>query len=406
MKISEFAVHFNVKKSTIRYYTEIKLLFPDLTGTYPEYNNLCIKDMSHIIELKNMGFSIDEIQQIKARERFLINNSEDGMKLLQTTFDHKIEAHQTEIESLTQKINKLKTYTSQITTKEVNQPIGIPFKALKYLQCPKCHSDFNIKDAQIIKQHLFSGKMTCPCGNSYQIIDGIIMSNNMPITPSERLIDESSRLENLNNELFALVKKCSQIVKPIIKKWDHSKGIIFSNSDIDIVLMELEDLFDENGLYFFCSYDYESLIDLKNTFEAKGIRENFIFIYYRENIPLSSDIPYFIDNIGNLYDLLNNETLGYGLEKFSHLPTQKSEWLCLHLGKSINASSQESESIRYFSKEEYIKLYQSAQMVLDHKESHFPIQGIDFLTKELSDLGTLTLTKMLFKHTDNIDEKS
>ena len=398
MKIGEFATHFNVKKSTIRYYTEIKLLFPDITDTYPEYNDLCLKDMTNIIELKSMGFSIDEIQQIKARERFLINTSDDGMKLLQKVLDNKIEAHQTEIESLTNKINKIKTYTSQITPQEVNPPMGIPFKALEYLQCHKCNSDFIINDAEIINQRILSGKITCPCGNSYSITDGMILRNDVSATHSEKLIDESSRLENLNNSLFALVKKCGHIIKPHIKTWDHSKGIIFTNSDIDIILMELDEIFEEDGLYFFCGYDYKSLLELKNVFESKEINGNFIFIYYREDIPLSNKIPYLIDNIGNLYDLVINETLGYGIEKFHHLATIESEWLCIHLGKAIKASSETLEDLRYFSIDEYINLYKSYQMILDDQESFSPIPDIDKLLKNINNLGDLTLTKMLFKH--------
>jgi len=398
MKIGEFATHFNVKKSTIRYYTEVKLLFPDMTDTYPEYNDLCLRDMNNIIELKSMGFSIDEIQQIKARERFLINTSEDGLKLHQKVFDNKIEAHQTEIEALTDKISKIKTYTSQITTKEVNPPMGIPFIALDYLQCHKCHSDFIINDAEIVNQRILSGKIICPCGNSYSVNDGMILSGDVSATHSEKLIDESSRLENLNNSLFALVKKCSHIIKPHIKTWDHSKGIVFTNSDIDIILMELDDIFDKDGLYFFCGYDYKSLLELKNVFEAKEIKGNFIFIYYRENIPLSNKIPYLVDNIGNLYDLVINETLGYGIEKFHHLATIESEWLCIHLGKAIKASLELQGNLLYFSKEEYIKIYQSAQMILDSHESFYPILDIEWFVKNMNNLGELTLTKMLFKY--------
>lgn len=400
MKIGEFASYFHVKKSTIRYYTEIKLLFPDTSSTYPEYHDVCINDMTNILDLRDMGFSIDEIQTIKARERLLLHHSGDDNSINQKFFTDKIKDHQSTIETLKSKIDKIEAYTCEPSPNTASKSIGLPFRGLDYFQCYKCQSKFSITDAIIIGQSIRSGRMSCSCGNAYLIHDGIVIPD---LTPGEIDIIKNQNYGHANlvtNNLIAMIKKCGQVTKPIIKSWDHTKGIIFTNSDIDIFLMELNDLFVDHGLYFFCSYDYKSLIELKKVFESKGLQGDFVFLYYTDHVPLAKGIPYLIDDIGNLYDLLVHEPLGYGIEKFSHLGMIDSEWFCFHLGCVTGTSSENLENAHYYNMNDYLKFYKPAHMVLVQQEILGESQEFDLFINGTKKMDTLLLSKLYFRYDD------
>jgi len=61
LKIGEFANLFDVKKETVRFYTDKNLLTPVKIGSFYDYDRNCVVDMNKILELKDMDFNLEEI---------------------------------------------------------------------------------------------------------------------------------------------------------------------------------------------------------------------------------------------------------------------------------------------------------------------------------------------------------
>lgn len=65
MKIKDFANKYQVRTDTIRYYEKENLLNPiRRENGYREYDEACEKQLQIIIVLKQLGFTIKEIQQL------------------------------------------------------------------------------------------------------------------------------------------------------------------------------------------------------------------------------------------------------------------------------------------------------------------------------------------------------
>lgn len=65
-KIGDFSKEVNVPVKTLRYYDEINLFKPievDLFTGYRYYSDEQIDDIKVILELKNLGFSLEEIKE-------------------------------------------------------------------------------------------------------------------------------------------------------------------------------------------------------------------------------------------------------------------------------------------------------------------------------------------------------
>ncbi|MFS0749964.1 MerR family transcriptional regulator [Oceanobacillus sp. 1P07AA] len=65
MQIKDFATKYQIQADTIRYYEKENILTPKRRENgYREYNEECEKQLQFIIVLKQLGFTIKEIQQL------------------------------------------------------------------------------------------------------------------------------------------------------------------------------------------------------------------------------------------------------------------------------------------------------------------------------------------------------
>lgn len=122
-KIGKFSKLTNVPIKTLRYYDEINLFKPqeiDLFSGYRYYSKEQIDDLAVILNLKDVGFSLDEIKKYK-------NNYSD--ELMQKKKKELI----LEQENLENKIKKLDYLRSKIKNNRIiiNGPVGEEIKRLE-----------------------------------------------------------------------------------------------------------------------------------------------------------------------------------------------------------------------------------------------------------------------------------
>ena len=64
MRIGEFTAFLNTTKDTVRHYEDLELLNPKWNGSMKDYGEKEIKDYQVIMEFKELGLSLKEIQLI------------------------------------------------------------------------------------------------------------------------------------------------------------------------------------------------------------------------------------------------------------------------------------------------------------------------------------------------------
>lgn len=114
-KIGEFAEITNLSVKTLRYYNEIGLLLPeevDIYSGYRYYGNRNIEEVKIIKELKEAGFTLDEI--INKWNKFTVNDFENKRKELYQK--------QLEIDKSIKKVDYLKNHiiNGKIVNYELN----------------------------------------------------------------------------------------------------------------------------------------------------------------------------------------------------------------------------------------------------------------------------------------------
>ena len=351
MKISEFAKMFNINKSTVRYYTDINLLIPDKKKGYFDYDDRCKKDMENIIHLKSIGFLIKEIQLLQAYKKFRKVYLLEEREHLYETIDNKIISLESQVANIKNQIEGLKNYKNNISVEMERKSIGVPFQILNHLSCAKCNSDLSIHDANIYNNMIYSGNLICTCGSTLWIRDGVIVDDleyykKMKEKESENHVKKAS-MDSITNDHILQVVRSGKCIADFMNKIDCKKGVLFSNADADLLIMDTTKIFKEDGLYIFVSYDYVSLIDLKKRLKKIGVKGNFVFMCILNKLPIKKSIKYVIDNGGNICDLILKRGPNYTISKLSSLISSDSMWLSIHVGFKMKDSKLKTNDYRF-----------------------------------------------------------
>lgn len=110
MKINGFAKVYDLKKTAIRYYTSVHLLTPKATEEYLNYD-ACHDQMKYILKYKDMGFSIDEIADLKQAETAMTSHGSNKVRAMLeekiVTIEEKIKEEEAQIKDLKKRLKEV-----------------------------------------------------------------------------------------------------------------------------------------------------------------------------------------------------------------------------------------------------------------------------------------------------------
>ncbi len=177
MKIGKFAKKHEVTLDTIRFYMEKGLLVPSKKDSQYYFNEIDSANLEKIKKLKELGFSLSEIQRIFSFQRIGGTSTEVSRRLFLSLLEEKKGQVSQEIErlnnihtSLSKSIEKL--LKEEDSHKEVT---GVPLSSLNMLRCPSCSDILNISQGYIENNMVIDSEVHCSCGYFSEIREGIFI---------------------------------------------------------------------------------------------------------------------------------------------------------------------------------------------------------------------------------------
>ncbi|MDP5276528.1 MerR family transcriptional regulator [Chengkuizengella axinellae] len=290
MKIGELSKKNKISIDSIRHYMEMGLIIAEKKGGKYHFEETCNQDIKDILYFKKMGFTLNEIQMIFRYKRLGILSPFQQYEYYRTLFDDKYK----EIENKIKKLEETKEYLESEIQKNKNQrkkrtKLGIPLASLSMLVCHKCQGNLNVKNAGIENNQILNGSLTCSCGNSYFIEEGILCTvevyekikekkkNGELITSLDFSI--SDFIQKVDGNLIDQFYKCIVwLNKKINHNELHLKILLEIGTGVGIFLRHIYEVIPEDCSYIAVDHDYEQLYFVKNILETSDQMKNVLLI--------------------------------------------------------------------------------------------------------------------------------
>lgn len=317
MRIGEFAKCFGVKKSTIRYYTDMQLLYPENTSAGFDYDDKCYEDMEDIMEYKELDFTIDDIKQIINYKRFVkVFIAEEKQDILELLAEKQDELNE-ELVELQGKINRIEKRSLEFLKNKDYEVTGVPVSCLEFLRCPVCENAVKITDSEVNSKGVAKGTLLCSsCGQVGKVRKGII---NTRETGNIIIPRKKGKYSDQHwQEMYSLQFKIEQLLVEDQEFWDEGQVFLFNGADISLAAISLLENIDENKIFIFTDKILGNLKRLKAKLDRLQIKGNILYVCYENVLPL--------DNIGDrVVDL-------FGILMNGFYPNEKKINLCVLQG--------------------------------------------------------------------------
>lgn len=324
MKIGAFSRLFHVSTDTVRYYIGLGLLLPEKKQTQYRMNQACYDDMIFITKLKKIQFSLQEIQQILSYQRvtnFMDHEDIDYYNNLLIDKKDQLLKEKNELSKVIQLIEE-SVHTTYSASEEDNLT-GVPLDFVNLLYCPKCRVILEMKDVSIKNNYIQKGYLTCICGYSAVIEEGIIITANLYETsPYPSYFYDIQTINEMNHSMINLFEKGNFWFQKALQSIDlKNKLIVETNIDAFVTLPKYIDNLDMSASYVFSGYSLTMLKKVRKRIEGINPKLNVLYILNSDlRLPLKPlSIDVFMDSFTtNDFSLLNPQFPIHILKDYFH----------------------------------------------------------------------------------------
>jgi DNA-binding transcriptional MerR regulator/SAM-dependent methyltransferase len=284
LKIGKFAEKNQLSLDAIRHYMDLGLIVPEKNGGQYHFDDRCQKDLEFILELKGMGFLLQEIKKIFYYRNFGQLADYEENVYYQSLFTEKYKALEKEINSLTEMKEKLQLKLEEEKsdkTANTSSSIGIDLRVLHLLRCFRCGDMLSLLDGRIQQNHIIEGKLSCTCGEEYLVDSGILIVGKPHESTSEHLFaqDIANYIQATDPDYLENLHKGLQWGSRKIAELDLQHKILLElGTGAGYFLRTIYQQLPEDALYIAVDHNLEKQRFLKRIIEKTGSNRKILFI--------------------------------------------------------------------------------------------------------------------------------
>ena len=283
MRIGKFAESYNLTIDTIRHYMDLGLIIPEKQGGQYYFDVRCQSDLEGILDLKDMGFTLNEIKTIFMFRRLANLTSYQENRYYKEFYEKKYESVGKEMDNLKEIRNKLKVKIQELNSDKNSKKnkMGINLRNLDLFKCLKCHSSLVLSQGNIVNNQIIDGRLKCDCGTFYEIEDGILIINNRlekhDLKFDYNYVEEYISLTDIEY-LDNVYKSLELIHKKIEFDNFENKKILELGMGMGFFLRHIYKDLPSNSVYIAIDNDLGRHKFLKDMLELINCSKNIIFI--------------------------------------------------------------------------------------------------------------------------------
>lgn len=283
MKIGKFAKTNRVSLDTIRHYMELGLIVPLKSGGQYDFDERCEKDLRDVLNLKHMGFSLNEIKAMLMFLRLGKLTPYEEEQYYKDFFINKLNTVVESINELTILKEKLEQRIQELTLKSHsgNYTMGVNINVLKLLKCSSCGDDLVLDNGQVLNNQIISGSLRCSCGEKYTIKDGILLGKGI-IENSYINLNHNYIVDYVSLTDYKYLDNVYKGLEWAYKKLDFNclsgNTLLELGSGSGFLLRHIYNSLPDDSIYIAVDHDLNRHRFLKNMLERANCRKNVLFI--------------------------------------------------------------------------------------------------------------------------------
>lgn len=282
MKIGTFARKFNLNISAIRFYINNGLLAPGKIGGQYEFDAECVSDMEKILKYKKYCFSLEEIQLLFFMEKTSRFKDEVIIEVCSDLLNKKRKLLIDEKNNLIKMIDDIEKDIESlpvISSGEISEG-GVPFSMIPLLYCPNCQVPLKLESATLSNGSIKKGNLSCECGYTATISDGIILCENFVEETPFKAFENIESIMAMKDQFSPLYRKLIAktylwMYNQVINQIDSNKFVLSGPFAFNFLLEYMEKLGKDN-LFIVCDPSLKRIAKLKKYMSSRNY--NIVFI--------------------------------------------------------------------------------------------------------------------------------
>lgn len=391
MKIGTFARKFNLNVSTVRFYINNGLLVPGKLGGQYEFDEECISDMKRILNYKKYNFSLEEIQLLFFMEKTSRFKDEVIIKVCSDLLNQKRKQLIEEKQNLTVIIDDIEKEIQSLPVISSGETLdgGVPFSMISLLYCPECQVPLKLESATLSNDSIKKGNLTCECGYSSALSDGIIFCENFEEETPFKAFENVESIIAMKNQFSPTYRKLIAktylwMYNQIIRQMDSNKVIITGPFAFNFLLEYLEKL-GRDHLYIIFDPSLKRITKLKRYLSSWNY--NIVFIVAKPGcLPVKREaVDLYIDDYSTVNSLFTYNT--FSTEQIAPLLKKSGEVIGIFT-TYLNAA----KSIRNFKR--YHPDFKPEKMTLSGLKFQWSEMGVETVAEKV--IGETTPNELHF----------
>lgn len=279
MKIGEFSKRNHITQDAIRHYIDLGLLVVDKRGSHYYFTDKNKSELQDILMLKELDFSLNEIQSILCFNRLEGQRSNDFRNFLLSLLERNRERVNEKLKKFVEVEQILRRKIEELNVEEHDRAklMGFPLSSLSMLRCPACRKSLQIGGGSIEHHMLLQAEVFCECGYQAVVEDGIFIDRRAVrtrILPTKKEFLESASPQYIN----LLYNGTTTLIDHIQGHTGPMEYILELDSCVGRFLMRYMEHLKEGTTYILLSTDLERLTSLKQNLEREYADKHFIFL--------------------------------------------------------------------------------------------------------------------------------
>ena len=303
---------YGISANSLYFYINNGLLVPPRRNSQYDFDRRTVEELELILELKQMEMPLKTIHRILSLRRISGFCCQEDRAEIRRIYEAHDRSLRLETEKLKEARRKLWARAYRFENEEENREemrTGVPVRALSLLRCPCCGGELMLDQVNMSQKYIFQGKLTCSCGYTASIRDGVLETGILNSSPRDRADPTRQLYRELPSDMLSLFEQSYRWLEESIRS-QVEPGKVWLETYVNAWFFfqnHLELLHPEDTLIVVDKFP-ETLQAYKSVIEWAGAPCDILYIAVAgKNLPLREQVvdytmDFFSSNEHNFYE--------------------------------------------------------------------------------------------------------